>query len=130
VTTGEFLEPLDIQPREVEATAADRGDWSSGMVYITVVRYSSFANVDTTVDAGARSDAFERAITDGFRTAGRFLDRRQPEITAGMRAVGLSLRLFVEVRMDLDQMELEFPAEFLAQCGRHGLSLYVISNDL
>jgi hypothetical protein len=130
VRADEFLEPLYIQPGEVEATAADRGVWSSGMVYIAVVRYSSFGNVDDSVDAGAQSEAFERGIAEGFRIAGRFLDRRHPEITAGMRAAGLSLRLFVEVRMDQDQMELEFPAEFLAQCGRHGLSLYVISNDI
>ena len=47
-----------------------------------------------------------------------------------MRSCGLSLRLFIEVRMDQDQMELEFPPEFLAACGRHGLGLYVISNDV
>jgi hypothetical protein len=47
-----------------------------------------------------------------------------------MRAVGLSLRLFVDVRMDQDQMELEFPPEILAACAQHGLGVYMISNDI
>jgi hypothetical protein len=47
-----------------------------------------------------------------------------------MREAGLSLRLFVDVRMDQDQMELEFPPALLAACGRHRLGIYVISNDI
>ena len=48
----------------------------------------------------------------------------------GLRLAGLSLRLFVEVRMNQDQMELELPAELLGACGRHGLGVYIISNDI
>lgn len=129
VAAAEFLDPLDIQPGEAEATRADAGPWASGMVYLAVVRYSAFAHVDKSADAGAQSEAFHAAVVEAFRVAGRFLDLRPPEVTATMRAVGLSLRLFVDVRMDQDQMELEFPPEFLAACGRHGLGVYVISND-
>jgi hypothetical protein len=46
-----------------------------------------------------------------------------------MRTAGLTLQLFVDVRMDQDQMELEIPPEFVAACGRHGLGVYLISND-
>lgn len=65
-----------------------------------------------------------------FCAAGQFLDRRSSEVTAGLRAAGLSLRLFIDVRMDQDQMELELPPELLAACGRHGIGIYVISNDI
>ena len=130
VTTDEFLAPLDIRPDEVEATRADGGAWASGMVYLAVVRYSAFAHVDASADAGAQSESFEAAVVEAFRAAGRFLDRRRPEITAGIRAAGLSLQLFVEVRMNQDQMELELPPELLAACGAHGLGIYVISNDI
>jgi hypothetical protein len=44
---------------------------------------------------------------EAFQAAARFLDERPPSITTGMRAAGLSVRLFVDVRMDQDQMELE-----------------------
>lgn len=130
VTAVEFLAPLAIEPGEVEAIRADGGPWASGMVYLGVVRFSAFDSVDSSIDAGAQSEAFHAGVIDAFRAAGRFLDRRSPEVTAALRSAGLSLRVFVEVRMDQDQMELEFPPAFLAACGRHGLGIYVLSNDL
>jgi len=130
VTTSEFLSPLAIQPGEVEATLADGGAWTSGVVYLAVIRHSAFSHVDKTVDAGAQSEAFHAGVVEAFRAAERFLDRRPPAVTAAMHAAGVALRLFVEVRMDQDQMELEFPPEFLAACGRHSLGVYVISNDI
>jgi hypothetical protein len=129
VTAAEFLAPLNIQLGEAEDTRADGGAWASGMVYFPVVRYCDFAHVDTSADAGAQSIAFEAAVGEALRAAGQFLDRRPPSVTAAMRAAGLKLRLLVEVRMDQDQMELEFPPELLAACGRHGLGVSVISND-
>jgi hypothetical protein len=130
VTSAEFLDPLNIQPGEVEAVRADAGPWASGMVYFAVVRYSDFTHVDKSADGGAQSIAFEAGIAEAFQSVGRFLDQRSPAVTAAMRAAGLSLRLFVEVRMDQDQMELEFPPELLAACGHHALGVYVISNDV
>jgi hypothetical protein len=130
VTSGDFLRPLGIQAAEVVDTVADRGEWAAGMVYFAVIRFSDFANVDTSTDAGAQFEAFFAAIVEAFRKTGQFLDRRSPEITAAMRASGHSLRIFVDIRMDVDQMELELPPELLAACGRHSLGVYIISNDI
>jgi hypothetical protein len=130
VTRGEFLDPLSIRPGEVEAIKADGGRWAAGLVYFAVVRYGAFDHIDTSEDAGAQSEAFFAGVVDAFRGAARFLDRRPPSVTASMRAAGMSLRLFVDVRMDQDQMELELPPELLAACGRHSLGVYVISNDI
>jgi len=130
VTSAEFLEPLDIRPGEVEGGQADAGSWAAGLVYLAIIRYSAFAHIDTSVDAGAQSEAFFAGVIEAFRVAARFLDQRPPSVTAGIRAAGLSLRLFVDVRMDQDQMELELPPEILAACARHGLGVYVISNDI
>lgn len=130
VTTAEFLTPLSIQPGEVEATHADGESWASGIIYLAVVRYSGFAHIDCTADAGAQSEAFHAGVIEEFRVAGRFLDRRPPAVMAAMRAAGLSLRLLVDVRMDEDQMEMEFPPELLTACGRQGLGVFLISNDI
>jgi|SRR5262245_17605126 len=130
MTSAEFLDPLNIQPGEVEATRADGGARASGKVNFATVRYSGFAHIDTSADAGAQSEAFFAGVVEAFRGAARFLDERPPSVTAAIRAAGVSLRLFVEVRMDEDQMEFELPAELLAACGRHGLGVYVISNDI
>jgi hypothetical protein len=130
VTSAEFLEPLNIRPGEVEGVQVDGGSWAAGLVYFAIIRYSAFAHIDTSADAGAQSEAFFAGVIEAFRVAARFLDQRPPSITAGMRAAGLSVRLFVDVRMDQDQMELEFPPEILAACARHDLGVYVISNDI
>jgi hypothetical protein len=130
VTMDEFIAPLEIQSGEVESARADGDEESCGMVYFAVINQSEFSHVDTSVDAGARSEAFSEHVLEAFRAAASFLYRRSPDVTATMRAAGLSLQILVEIRMDQDQMELEFPPEFLAACGRHKLKMYVISNDV
>jgi hypothetical protein len=130
VTSAEFLAPLNIKSGEVEGTRADGGAWTSGMIHLAIIRLSDFDHIDCTVDGGAQSEAFFAAIVEAFRAAGQFLDRRPAEVTTFMRASGLSLHLFVDVRMDQDQMELQFPPELLAACGRHSIDVYVISNDI
>jgi hypothetical protein len=130
VTSEEFLAPLRILAGEVAATRADGGNWASGMVYFAVVRYSDFDHIDNSIDAGAQSEQFFEAIVEAFQATARFLDQRSPEITDSMRALGLLLQLFVDVRMDQDQMELEVPPELLASCGRHKLKMFLISNDI
>lgn len=129
VAADEFLTPLNIQPGEMEGSCADGGAWASGMVYFAVVHAGSLSHIDTSVDAGAKSEAFSVRVGEAFRAAGEFLTLRSPAVTAAMRSAGLTLRLFVEVRMDQDQMELEFPPELLTACGLHGLGVYVLSND-
>jgi hypothetical protein len=130
VTSAEFVDPLNVRPGEVEAVQVDAGPWTAGLIYFAVLRYTAFDHIDTSSDAGAQSEAFFAGIVEAFRGAARFLDQRPPSIMEAMRAAGLSLRLFVDVRMNEDQMELEFPPELLAACGRHGLGVYLISNDI
>ena len=129
VTTAEFLTPLAIQPHEAEGTRADGGAWASGLVYFKVVRNSDFDHVDKSDDAGAQSEAFFQGVDAAFRAVGQFFDQRSPDVTTAMREAGLSLQLFIEIRMDQDQMELELPSELLVACGRHRLGVHVISND-
>jgi hypothetical protein len=124
VTKTDFLDLLSIQPGEVEATRASGKDWQSGMVYFAIVRLNDFAK------AIEPTEAFHRQVVEAFRAAARFFDVRSPEAMGRLRAKGLSLRLFVEIRMDQDQMELELPSELLTACGRHGLGVYIISNDI
>lgn len=130
VSSAEFIAPLTIQSGEVESTRADGGAWASGVVYFAVVRCSDFEHLDKTADAGAQCVAFEVAILKAFMAFGHFLDQRSTEVIAAMRAAGMSVRVIVDVRMDQDQMELDFPPELLVACGRHGLGIYVISNDI
>jgi len=119
-------------PQDLERLLVSRQH--AGDVEGMVALFESDAVIDSSdgrlTRGRAAIEAFFAGVVEAFRAAGRFLDRRQPEVTAGLRTAGLSLRLLVEVRMDQDQMELEFPPELLAACGRHGLGVYVISNDI
>jgi len=125
VTASEFLAPLAIDTQdEVEATLADGGKWSSGMVYFPTARLSAFAH------EAEPHEAFAAEVRRSLLTAAAFLERRSTEVTTGLQSKGLSLRLFVDVRMNQDQMELELPPELTAACGRHGLGVFVISNDI
>jgi hypothetical protein len=130
VTRSEFLDLLSIRPGEVEAVRSDGKRWAAGLVDFAVVRYGAFDHIDTSEDAGAQSEAFFGGVADAFQGAARFLDQRPPSVTEAMRAAGLSVRLFIDVRMDQDQMELELPPELLAACSRHGLGVYIVSNDI
>jgi hypothetical protein len=62
--------------------------------------------------------------------AAAFLDVREPAIFDGMRRLGMKVRIFIDVRMDQDQMELPLEAIFVAACGRHRLPIFVITNDI
>jgi hypothetical protein len=124
VTKADLLDPLNIQPGEVKAAHANGGAWQSGMIYFAVVRLSDFAGADEP------AEVHYMQVIEALRAAARFLDRRSTEAIAQLRAKGLSLRLFVDIRMDQDQMELELPPELLTACGRHALEIYVISNDI
>jgi len=125
VTSSGFLAPLHIDERDqVESTRADGGAWASGMVYFPVTRLSTFAN------EAEPHEAFSIGVRKALLAAAEFLDRRSPEVISALRAAGLSLRLFIDVRMNQDQMDLELPPEFLATCGRHRLGVFMISNDI
>lgn len=129
VTEEAFLAPLKIDAGDVLFCRADGRPWTSGLICFAVIRYSDYSVVDTSSDGGAQSVAFEAKVAESFRFVATFLDQRSIEVTKRMRQSGLSLSIFVEVRMDQDQMELMFPAEFVAACSRHELGLHIISND-
>jgi hypothetical protein len=45
------------------------------------------------------------------------------------RATGVEMNVLVNPWIDNDQIDLEFPPEFLLEIGRLGLPLEIISND-
>ena len=125
VASNDFIAPLAIGESDgVEATQAEGGEWSSGMVYFPVTRLSTFARETEP------HEAFAAGVHRALLTAAAFLDRRSADAMNKLRSKGLSLRLFIDVRMDQAQMELVLPPEFMAACGRHRLGVFVISNDV
>jgi hypothetical protein len=121
----EIFDMWAINPGEVEYS-----DSEAGLIYFGTVRLEDYAGVDTREDEGAQSEALFNGIREALRVTAKFLDDRSADVSNAMRAAGMSMRIFMDVHMDEDQMEMELPVELLAACAKHGLGVYVMTNDV
>lgn len=88
-----------------------------------------FADVDTSEDAGAQSEAFAGALREGLLSAAEWLTRQPATVFKELRAAGRVTDVFVGGWVTQDQFDLELPPEFLQACGALGLTLSVCTND-
>jgi hypothetical protein len=122
----EFLDRLAIAPEDpVEVTDGP----GSASVRLLAVERQDFDHVDTTVDAGARSEAFAKFVRDGLLNAAAWLGRQDSRIFADLRAAGRKTDVFVDGWIDQDQFDLDLPPEFLKACGALGLTVSILTND-
>lgn len=98
-------------------------------VRLLSVSMEDFAQVDTTADAGAQSEAFAAAIRRGLIRAGEWLSRQPVELFEEIRAAGCVTDVFVGGWMTDDQFDLDLPPQFLRACGALGLTMSVCTND-
>jgi hypothetical protein len=77
------------------------------------VSMADFAEVDTTEDAGAQSEAFAAAIREGLIRAGEWLSRQPVQLFEELRAAGCVTDVFVGGWMTDDQFDLDLPPQFL-----------------
>jgi hypothetical protein len=63
------------------------------------------------------------AVISGLACAG-FLAQ-----VPGLREAGFVTDVFGGAWIDSDQIDLDLPPEFLSECGRHGLTISLITND-
>src|SRR5687767_8955690 len=95
----DFIQPLEITPDD-GVSGARAVEWGASVVEFPAVRRRDFHQADEP------SEAMFRRVDEVFLLAARFLDARPSEVFAAFRAAGLKVRLFVDVWMDQDQMEL------------------------
>jgi hypothetical protein len=119
----DFVLPLQILDGDGVASAR-AVEGGSSIVEFSAVRLRDFQHDDEP------SAAMFRYLDQAFELAAGFLNRRAPELFAAFRASGLQVRLFVDVWMDQDQMELTFPPHLIAACARQGIGIFLISNDI
>ena len=81
-------------------------------------------------DAEEPHELLAARIKGVLKTAAEFLDRRPADVFDSVVAAGLSVRVFIDIRMNQDQFEIDLTAEFVRACGRHGLGIFVMSNDI
>jgi hypothetical protein len=114
-----FLDALAITPEDrIEATDGPR------FVQFPIIRLSQCQG------AAEPSEEFDARTRQVLLLAAEFLNRREPKVLERIRTAGMRVRIFVDLRMDQDQFEFDLPAEFVRACGRHGLGIFVMSNDI
>jgi hypothetical protein len=126
IAPGEFLDRLLIAPGDPVTVESGPG---VPRVRLFSVAQEDFAQVDTTADAGAKSEAFAAAVHDGLVRAAKWLARQQPEVFERLRADGRVTDVFVGGWMEQDQFDLDLPPEILRACGTLGLTLSICTND-
>jgi hypothetical protein len=98
-------------------------------VRLLSVSMDDFADVDTTKEAGAQSEAFAAAIRDGLIRAAEWLARQPVDVFQDLRAAGCITDIFIGGWMTKDQFDLDLPPEFLGACGALGLTVSFCTND-
>jgi hypothetical protein len=121
---AEFVDTVRADPAEADSVTFDRGPHSASNVKFRPVRLREYRT------AADPYEAFAAALTAHFREIGRWIDARPNGGFDRVRAGGITVRLFIDVWMDQDQMDVELPVELLAGCARAGLPMFLISNDI
>jgi len=74
-------------------------------------------------------EAFVKALTIGMKSAAKWLSKQSVSVFKDLRQSGFVTDVFIGAWIDVDQMDLDLPPEFLRACGKHGLTVSIITND-
>lgn len=122
----DFLDRLIVDPADPV-----RIEDGPGVPHVRLLSLSmaDFVNVDSSEDAGAKSEAFAAALHVGLVSAAEWLIRQRPTVIEELRANGRVTDVFVGGWITQDQFDLDLPSEFLRACGALGLTLSICTND-
>jgi hypothetical protein len=120
VPAAMFMQKLVIARGDPAKKAKGPGDPCIDLVLLAA---EDFANEEEP------SEAFAGALEQGLNEAARWLAKQSPPVFQALREAGFVTDVFIGAWIDLDQMDLNLPPNFLAQCGRHGLNISIITND-
>ena len=75
------------------------------------------------------TEAFVEACNKQLIQAAKFLKKQPEKLFNTFREQGYKTDVFIGAWINSDQLDLNLPPEFLYECGRHGLSIKIITND-
>jgi hypothetical protein len=125
IRPAEFLDRLSMALGDPVAVEDGPG---VPRVRLLSVAVEDFAHVDSSTDAGARSEAFAAAIHDGRVRAAGWLARQPAGLFEQLWAAGRVTDVIVGGWVTQDQFDLDVPPEFLRACGALGLTVSVCTN--
>jgi hypothetical protein len=127
IRTSEFVARLSIAPGDPVVVEENRP--GVPRVRLLAVGVEDFAHLDTSADAGARSEAFDAAVHDGLVRAAEWLTGQPAAVFEELRAAGRVTDVFVGGWVSQDQFDLDLPPQFLQACGALGLTISICTND-
>ncbi len=126
IRPAEFLDRLSIAPGDPVTVEEGLG---RPRVRLLSVGLGDFAHVDTTADAGARSEAFAAAVHDRLVRVAEWLARQPASVFQQLRAAGRVTDMFIGGWVTHDQFDIDLPPEFLRACASLGLTVSICTND-
>ena len=125
IAAEDFVALLSFAAEDkIEGTSSDLGIYRGSFVEFPMVLLSDYA------DAEEPTEVYAAVVQDYLLTVAAFLDRQEVTTFEQFRASGLCVYIYLEVRMDQNQMQIKLPVPFLAACARLGIGIEMISNDI
>ena len=125
ITAEDFAGMLSLSAEDtVTGTYSGLGRWRGSSVEFSPVLLSEFEAAEEP------TEVYTSAVRLHLLSVAAFLDRQSTSTFDHFREAGLHVYIYLEVRMDQDQMQLNLPVKFLASCARLGLGIEMISNDI
>jgi hypothetical protein len=120
VPTADFLDKLFFAPGDMAKKAKGPGVPRVELLSLAAEEFSA---------AAEPSEAFAAAVREGLVRAATWLGRQPPAVFRGLRKAGIVTDVFIGAWIDGDQIDLDLPPPFLTACGKHGLTVSLITND-
>lgn len=125
VAAEDFVDDLVLSAEDaIEGVYSNGGRGATSRVAFRLVHLYDFE------DAEEPTEDFAAAVQERILQVAEFLDRQSPSVFDQFRERGLKVYLYMEVRMDQDQMQLTLPSRLLSACARLDLGIELISNDI
>jgi hypothetical protein len=80
---------------------------------------------------GESSEAFTAALRARLQEAATWLAKQSPAVFRDLREAGFTTEAFIHVvaQIETDLVAVNLPPEFLAECGRHGLTMSIATSN-
>jgi hypothetical protein len=119
---AEFVAALHLDPSTLTIAGEGR-PWQTAQVQLIALDAAAFR------EQPEPSEAFAARLSESLLEAGQRLAQIEEDAVAKIREAGVSLNVLVDMWIDLNQLDLSFPASFLSQLSRLDLPLALITND-
>ncbi len=81
------------------------------------------------VEADEPTEAFAAELESRLTAAAHWIEKQPDGLFQSLREMGFFTRLLFTGWIDCDQLDLDLPPVLLSACGKHGLTISVITND-